>query len=138
MVTVTSGANVQATISGSVTAALPTPSATQTIRSGGNATISTGQSITAGTGIQVMTVTGGKIFYLTGFFYSQNSDANSNPFCLRDGTSVAGTLKFNGSGANSGLVYYSFPVPIPFTTGIWLDVAVTKAFNTYGWVGFEQ
>lgn len=124
MVTVTSGANVQATISGSVTAALPSPSATQTIVTKSNGLA--GTSITTA-GASAYTVTGGKTFYVTSISISCSTAGLI--WEIRDGTSNAGTLKSAGACLVTTTNTLTFPSPIAFSTGVWITANTTQTVH---------
>jgi hypothetical protein len=136
MVTVTSGANVQATISGSVSSAFPTPATGQVIVSKSSG--KSGQAITAGTGILIYTVTGGKTLYVTSMSWGQANDANARRVEYRDGTTIAGTIRGSAvQGANASCVQ-TFPTPVPFTSGIFLDIDATCNSLNWSFNGWEQ
>lgn len=137
MVSVQSGL-VTATISGNVTSvpSLAVPSATQTIVNGRIAGGKTGTSCIAGTGLLMYTVTGGKTFYCTSISITGYTAACN--FEIRDGTTVAGTLKFgSGVAPASNTTTIVFPSPMAFTTGVFVDAASTTTIAGQC-NGFEQ
>ena len=128
-----------AVVAGAVTAnvtltpLLSAPSSSQTLvraSNGGKA----GTAITAGTGVLVYTVTAGKTLYVTGFMLSTNSGTNWE---LRDGTTIAGTVKASGQNCVGNMPVLPPGCLMSFTSGVFLDVTPSA---TYGWVlvGFEQ
>jgi hypothetical protein len=96
-----------------------------------------GQAIVSGTGALLYTVTGGKTFYLTGISLGSNTGA---AFELRDGTTIAGTLQVSGwapTANSTGGWQVNFATPIPFTSGVFIDVGGNVNINGV-FTGFEQ
>jgi len=128
-------------VTGSVTTTLSSAayvqnSATQTNIVKGNA--KAGTSITAGTGLLIHTNTVGKTFYITSIVATANA---ATCFEIRDGTTIAGTLKgsfYVGSLGTGGTQSFStnFSTPLALTTGLFLDLGTTTTIN-YLIIGFE-
>lgn len=139
MVVSASTGQVTASITGSVTTSTSFPIATsaQTIvpKSNGKA----GTAITAGTGALLYTVTAGKTLFIQSLSIKSNF-ATGCGWELRDGTTIAGAIKINGtsSSAIGGAPFtITFPTPIPFTTGLFLDISDNSTI-WWNFVGFEQ
>lgn len=110
------------------------PGASQTIISKSNT--KAGTSITAGTGLQMHSVTASKTFYMTAL--SVRGAVTGQSFDVRDSATVSGTPIIAGQcGNNADGWEQTFPTPIAFTTGAFLDVASTGTM-WYSISGFEQ
>lgn len=97
-----------------------------------------GTSITAGTGLLLYTVTAGKTFYVSAITLSTAAAGGAQGIELRDGTTIAGGLKYSAYIAGNSTINTGMPnVPVAFTTGIFADVTATGA---YFWdiVGWEE
>lgn len=128
-----------AAITGSIniTNSFTMPGATQTQVS--KTSSKNGQSLTAGTGALLYTVTGGKTFYMTQLSTGHRQDANARGCEFRDGTTIAGTLKASQMApGNVGSSTQTFPAPIPFTAGVFIDVDTAATQLVWSFSGFEQ
>lgn len=125
--TVTNGASVQ--LVGTITASptLPQPTASQIIKKvfvSGKA----GTALTAGTGALLYTVTGGKTLYVTSIDYG-TFVAGGGAFELRDGLTIAGTVAYSSIGLQNAATVVALPTPVPFSTGVFVDVGTTQTYN---------
>lgn len=96
-------------------------------------------SITAGTGSLLYTVTAGKKFRVTSSKFWTTSATNS-AVELRDGTTIAGTVKQNGyiyGGGGAGPDCQQYLVPVSYSTGVFVDVQNTCNLG-YEIVGYEE
>lgn len=98
-----------------------------------------GTTITAGTGLLLHTVTGGKTFYLSSMNLTEDG-AGGGGWDIRDNTAIAGTPIIAQGMTNQAFpasVNMVFPVPIKFTTGVFLDLEQTGSVF-WSIQGFEQ
>lgn len=111
---------------------LPTPRTGQTLIN--KSSTKTAISITSGTGINLYTVTAGKTFYLQTITFSAN---NATTFDVRDSASVAGTPIVAAQVATAISSVITYPSPVKFSTGVWLDVGSTitngATWSISGW-----
>lgn len=109
-------------ITGAVSTSVPGTGSGQTIVTVANG--KAGTSITAGTGALLRTVTASKTYYVTSI--SLTAVGGGNNIELRDGTTIAGTLKCQMSAAvATTTICQTFPVPIAFTAGVFIDTSNT-------------
>lgn len=94
-----------------------------------------GASVTAGTGLLLHTVPKGKTFYVNSVSIAA---AASCSFELRDSVTVGGGTVRISSQLNTGVgvCVITFPTPIIFDDGLFLDVATTQIYN-YTFSGYE-
>lgn len=103
----------------------------QTIKVIGNG--KAGTNVTAGTGALLYTVTAGKTLYVTSLNIQTGILGAAE---VRDGTSLSGTLIGAVLGQVTG-TEMSGPVPIAFTSGIFIDVAANQTVY-YLIIGWEE
>lgn len=110
--------------------------ASQTLFSGVQSA-NAGVTITTGTGVQLKAVTTGKKFYLSYFSIGRNT-AGDFAWVLTD-NGQAGTRKVGGQieGLKGGRQTF-FPIPIEFSTDIFLDTDTTGTNWFWAYVGWEE
>lgn len=124
------------TVAGTITATstFPVAEATQTIVTASS--VIAGVAITAGTGILGYTVTAGKTFYLTSFIMNITGGTSDTEWSAELTDGGAGGTRMATIGYYGGIAI-SFPVPIPFSTNVWIDSAANGTAR-YTLIGFEQ
>jgi len=130
------GLKAAVTISGSVAIGYPSPTASQTTVQ--KTVAKAGQAITAGTGALLYTVTAGKTLYVT----HMNFGNAATTYEVRDGTTIAGTLALTtysqgAGGTDQCTAQMSFPTPLKFTAGVFLDLGATSTI-VWGFSGWEE
>jgi microcystin-dependent protein len=95
-----------------------------------------GTSITAGTGALLYTVTSGKVFYLTHFSFA-SSNGTATTIELQDSTTISqpATQLVGSVFTDKKMVQLTFPTPIRFSHGFFLDLGTTSTvvYNIIGW-----
>jgi len=113
----------------------PTATQTTTTKTNGIA----GTAVTAATGVLIHTTTADSTYWVTSIGVGAVAN-NAFRVEFRDGTLISGTLRVTMSLFNdgTGAVYWSqmtFPNPVEFATGVFVDTSstVTIVWTIHGW-----
>jgi len=112
------------------------PNTTQQVSN--NLNTKAGTSITAGTGVLAYTVTANKVYYITSVTLS-SSNATATTVEIQDSTTLSQPADqiVCCVPADKSSVHLTFPTPIRFSHGVFIDVGTTSTI-TYLINGWEE